>query len=171
MVVCADGLTGIKEAISAEFPSTDYQRCIVHQVRNTLRYVSYKDRKKFATNLKTIYLAPKEIYGYDNMKSVTEKWSNQYPQAMKRWEQKGDALSPIHKFSGEVRKVIYTTNAIASLNNTYKKLNQQRSVIPSDKALLKTLYLSTLQTTKRWNLPIRGGGKAYGEFTIMYEGG
>lgn len=170
MVVCADGLTGIKEAISAAFPSTDYQRCIVHQVRNTLRYVSYKDRKKFATDLKTIYLAPTETQGYENMKSVTERWSNQYPHAMKSWEQNWDALSPIFKFSGEVRKVIYTTNAIESLNNTYKKLNRQRSVFPSDKALLKALYLSTLQATKRWNLPIRDWGKVYGEFAIMYEG-
>ena len=170
MVVCADGLTGIKEAISAAFPSTDYQRCIVHQVRNTLRYVSYKDRKKFATDLKTIYLAPTETQGYENMKSVTERWSNQYPHAMKSWEQNWDALSPIFKFSGGVRKVIYTTNAIESLNNTYKKLNRQRSVFPSDKALLKALYLSTLQATKRWNLPIRDWGKVYGEFAIMYEG-
>ena len=89
---------------------------------------------------------------------------------MKSWEQNWDALSPIFKFSGEVRKVIYTTNAIESLNNTYNKLNRQRSVFPSDKALLKALYLSTLQATKRWNLPIRDWGKVYGEFAIMYEG-
>lgn len=170
MLICADGLTGMKEAISAAFPNTEYQRCIVHQVRNTLRYVSYKDMKKFASDLKTIYLAPNEQQGYDNMQRTAEKWNEQYPHAMKSWEQNWDVLSPIFKFSSNTRKVIYTTNAIESLNSTYKKLNRQRSVFPSDKALLKALYLSTLQATKKWGLPIRDWGKVYGEFAIMYEG-
>ena len=170
MLICADGLTGMKEAISAAFPNTEYQRCIVHQVRNTLRYVSYKDMKKFAADLKTIYLAPNEQQGYDNMQRTAEKWNEQYPHAMKSWEQNWDVLSPIFKFSSNTRKVIYTTNAIESLNSTYKKLNRQRSVFPSDKALLKALYLSTLQATKKWGLPIRDWGKVYGEFAIMYEG-
>lgn len=170
MLICADGLTGIKEAITAAFPNTEYQRCIVHQVRNTLRYVSYKDMKKFAADLKTIYLAPNEQQGYDNMQRTAEKWSDQYPHAMKSWEQNWDVLSPIFKFSSDTRKMIYTTNAIESLNSTYKKLNRQRSVFPSDKALLKALYLSTLQATKKWGLPLRDWGKVYGEFAIMYEG-
>lgn len=170
MLICADGLTGIKEAISAAFPNTEYQRCIVHQVRNTLRYVSYKDMKKFAADLKTIYLAPNEQQGYDNMQRTAEKWNDQYPHAMKSWEQNWDVLSPIFKFSSDTRKMIYTTNAIESLNSTYKKLNRQRSVFPSDKALLKALYLSTLQATKKWGLPLRDWGKVYGEFAIMYEG-
>ena len=170
MLICADGLTGIKEAITAAFPSTEYQRCIVHQVRNTLRYVSYKDMKKFAADLKTIYLAPNEQQGYDNMQRTAEKWNDQYPHAMRSWEQNWDVLSPIFKFSSETRKMIYTTNAIESLNSTYKKLNRQRSVFPSDKALLKALYLSTLQATKKWGLPLRDWGKVYGEFAIMYEG-
>lgn len=143
MVICANGLTGIKEAIAAAFPpDTEYQRCIVHQVRNTLKYVNYKDMKPFATDLKTIYLAPNEQQGYDNLQRVKEKWNEKYPNAMKSWEQNWDVLTPIFKFSTEVRKVIYTTNAIESLNSTYKKLNRQRTVFPSDKALLKSLYLS-----------------------------
>lgn len=89
---------------------------------------------------------------------------------MKSWEQNWDILTPIFKFSADVRKVIYTTNAIESLNSTYKKLNRQRTVFPSDKALLKSLYLSTLQATKKWTQPLRGGGKVYGEFAVMYEG-
>lgn len=169
MLICADGLTGMKEATLAAFPNTEYQRCIVHQVRNTLRYVSYKDMKKFAADLKSIYLAPNEQQGYDNMQRTAEKWNEQYPHAMKSWEQNWDVLSPIFKFSSNTRKVIYTTNAIESLNSTYKKLNRQRSVFPSDKALLKALYLSTLQATKKWGMPIRDWGKVYGEFAIMYE--
>ena len=170
MVIFADGLTGIKEAINAAYPDAEYQRCIVHQVRNTLKYVSYKDMKNFASDLKTIYLAPNEQQGYDNLQRVKERWDEKYPNAMKSWEQNWDILTPIFKFSADVRKVIYTTNAIESLNSTYKKLNRQRTVFPSDKALLKSLYLSTLQATKKWTQPLRGWGKVYGEFAVMYEG-
>ena len=170
MVICAEGLSGIKEAIQAAFKETEYQRCIVHQVRNTLKYVSYKDMKSFATELKSIYLAPNEAQGLDNLERVKKKWDSKYPNAMKRWEGNWDVLTPIFKFSVDVRKVIYTTNAIESLNSTYKKLKRQRSVFPSEKALLKSLYLSTLQATKKWTQPLRNRGKVYGEFSVMYEG-
>lgn len=170
MVICAEGLSGIKEAIQAAFKETEYQRCIVHQVRNTLKYVSYKDMKSFATELKSIYLAPNEAQGLDNLERVEKKWDSNYPNAMKSWERNWDVLTPIFKFSVDVRKVIYTTNAIESLNSTYKKLKRQRSVFPSEKALLKSLYLSTLQATKKWTQPLRNRGKVYGEFSVMYEG-
>ena len=170
MVLCADGLSGIKEAINAAFPETEYQRCIVHQVRNTLKYVAYKDMKPFANDLKGIYLAPDEKTGYEELEKVRKKWEKIYPNVMKSCELNCDALSPIFKFSREVRKVIYTTNAIESLNSTYKKLNSQRSVFPSDKALLKSLYLASSEATKKWTQPLRNWGKVYGEFSIMYEG-
>ena len=170
MIICADGLSGIKEAIQAAFPKTEYQRCIVHQVRNTLKYVSYKDMKDFASDLKKIYLAPDEAKGKEQLEIVTNKWDSKYPNSMKSWHNNWDVLSPIFKFSSDVRKIIYTTNTIESLNRTYKKLNRQRTVFPSDKALLKSLYLSTLQATKKWTQPIRNWGKAYGEFSVMYEG-
>ena len=170
MVLCADGLSGIKEAINAAFPETEYQRCIVHQVRNTLKYVAYKDMKIFANDLKGIYLAPDEKTGYEELEKVKSKWEQIYPNVMKSWEVNWDVLSPIFKFSREVRKVIYTTNAIESLNSTYKKLNSQRSVFPSDKALLKSLYLASSEATKKWTQPLRNWGKVYGEFSIMYEG-
>ena len=170
MVICADGLSGIKEAISAAFPNTEYQRCVVHQVRNTLKYVSYKYMKEFASDLKKIYLAADETKGKEQLERVTEKWNSKYPNSMKSWHKNWDVLTPIFKFSSDVRKIIYTTNAIESLNSTYKKLNRQRAVFPSNKALLKALYLSTLQATGKWTQPIRNWGKAYGEFSIMYEG-
>ena len=113
LILCADGLTGIKEAINVAFPKTEYQRCIVHQVRNTLKYVPEKDRKAFAADLKSIYQAPTEEQGLTNMEAVTEKWQEKYPNAMKSWSVNWDAISPIFKFSADVRKVIYTTNAIA----------------------------------------------------------
>lgn len=170
LIICADGLSGIKEAITAAFPRTEYQRCIVHQVRNTLKYVADKDRKAFANDLKSIYKAPDEKQGLQNRELVTEKWSEKYPMAMKRWERDWDVISPIFKFSPEVRSVIYTTNAIESLNSTYRKLNRQRSVFPSEQALLKALYLATFEATKKWTMPIRNWGKIYGELAIMYEG-
>ena len=170
LIICADGLTGIKEAITAAYPNTEYQRCIVHQVRNTLKYVPDKDRKAFATDLKTIYHAPSEEQARAALDRVHEKWTPKYPNSMKRWYDNWDAISPIFKFSSDVRKVIYTTNAIESLNSTYRKLNRQRSVFPSDTALLKALYLATFEATKKWTTTIRNWGKVYGELTIMYEG-
>ncbi len=170
LIICADGLSGIKEAISTAFPKTEYQRCIVHQVRNTLKYVADKDRKPFAADLKKIYNAPTEQAARTQLDAVTAKWEEKYPRAMNRWYDNWDAISPIFKFSSDVRSVIYTTNAIESLNSTYRKLNRQRSVFPSDQALLKALYLSTFEATKKWTMPIRNWGKVYGELSVMYEG-
>lgn len=170
LILCADGLTGIKEAINAAFPKTEYQRCIVHQVRNTLKYVPDKDRKAFATDLKSIYQAPTEEQGRANMETVTEKWQGKYPNAMKSWSSNWDAICPIFKFSAEVRKVIYTTNAIESLNSTYRRLNSQRSVFPSPTALMKALYLATFEASKKWTSTLRNWGRVYGELSIMYDG-
>lgn len=170
LVLCADGLSGIKESITVAFPNTEYQRCIVHQVRNTLKYVADKDMKEFAKDLKTIYNAPSEESGHKQMEALTKKWDNKYPNAMKRWSQNWDVISPIFKFSADVRKVIYTTNAIESLNSTYRRLNRQRSVFPSDTSLLKALYLATFEATKKWSLPLRNWGKVYGELSLMYPG-
>ena len=170
MIICADGLTGIKEAISAAFPKTDYQRCMVHMVRNTLKYVASKDMKSFAADLRTIYNAVSEEEGQKARDRVVEKWAAKYPNSMKRWIENWDVVVPIFKFSKDVRKIIYTTNAIESLNSSYRKLNRQRSVFPSDQALLKALYLATFEATKKWTQPIHNWGQAYGEMCIMYEG-
>ena len=169
LIICADGLAGIKEAIAAAFPKTEYQRCIVHQVRNTLKYVPDKDRKAFAADLKTIYHASDEEKARQALDRVCAKWTEKYPNSMKRWYDNWDAITPIFKFSPDVRKVIYTTNAIESLNSTYRKLNRQRSVFPSDTALLKALYLATFEATKKWTMPLRNWGKVYGELSIMYD--
>ena len=129
-----------------------------------------QDRKPFCADLKTIYQAPTEEKALDAWERDTEKWSEKYPNSMKSWKQNWDAISPIFKFSAEARKVIYTTNAIESLNATFRKLNRQRSVFPSDTALLKALYLSTFEATKKWTMPLRNWGQVYGELSIMYEG-
>ena len=168
LVLCADGLAGIKEAIEAAYPLTEYQRCIVHVVRNTLKYVSYKDRKAFAADLKTIYHASDEQTGHKRMLAVAEKWESRYPNSMQRWADNWDVICPMFKFSAQVRKVIYTTNAIESLNSGYRRLNRQRSVFPSSNALLKALYLATFELTKRWTGTLRNWGPVHGELSIMY---
>ena len=121
-------------------------------------------------DLKTIYHASDEEKARLVLDRVTEKWTAKYPNSMKRWYDNWDAITPIFKFSPDVRKVIYTTNAIKSLNSTYRKLNRQRSVFPSDTALLKALYLATFEATKKWTMSIRNWGQVYGELSIMYEG-
>lgn len=170
LVLCADGLSGIKEAIDAAYPQTEYQRCIVHMVRNTLKYVPDKDRKAFAGDLKTIYHASTEEAGYEQMHRVTENWSKIYPNAMKRWEDNWDVVSPMFKFSAEVRKVIYTTNAIESLNSGFRRLNRQRSIFPTSTALLKSLYLASFELTKKWTGTLRNWGPVHSELAVMYPG-
>ena len=135
-----------------------------------MKYVAEKDKKAFANDLKSIYHAPNEESGYNRMQAVTKKWHDRYPNAMKRWEENWDVISPMFKFSADVRKVMYTTNAIESLNSVLRRLNSQRSVFPSDTALLKALYLATFEATKKWTMPLRNWGKVYGELSIMYDG-
>ena len=169
LVLCADGLSGIKEAIEAAFPMTEYQRCIVHMVRNTLLHVSHKHKKEFATDLKTIYHAPDEELGHANMLDVTEKWNKIYPNAMKRWTDNWDVVCPIFKFSMIVRKSIYTTNAIESLNSQYRRIKAGRPVFPSEDALKKALFLSTRNITKKWTAKIHDWGQIFGELSIIFE--
>mgnify|MGYP002928614253 FL=1 len=137
LVLCADGLTGLKDAISAIYPKTEYQRCIVHQIRNSLKYVPYTDRKELANDLKTVYKASTEELGYTNLLELEEKWKHKYPGAIQSWIDNWDVLSVFFKFSAEIRKIMYTTNAIESLNSTYKRINRNRNVFPTDMSLLK----------------------------------
>ena len=168
LVICADGLSGMKEAAAAAYPQTELQRCIVHQVRNTLKYVGEKNKKEFAKDLKAIYQAPSEKAALEQLERVTAKWEKDYPSAMKSRHTNRDVISPIFKFSAQVRKVIYTTNSIESLNSGYRRLNKQRSVFSSDTALLKALYLATTEISKKWTMPLRDWGKVLGELEIMY---
>ena len=168
MILCSDGLTGIKDAITAAFPKTEQQRCIVHMVRNTMKYVANKDMRNLSKDLKAIYTAADEKSALAQLDRVTEKWKGLYPYAMKRWHENWDAISPIFKFSKDARTTFYTTNAIESLNSTLRRLNRQRSVFPSSQALLKALYLATFEATKKWTMPIRNWGKVRGEMAIMY---
>lgn len=170
LILCADGLTGLKEAISAVYPKTEYQRCIVHQIRNSLKYVSYMDRKEVANDLKTVYTAATEEDGYTNLLQLEEKWKNKYPGAIQSWINNWEVLSVFFKFTPEIRKIMYTTNAIESLNSTYKRINRNRNVFPTDMSLLKVLYLSTLKAEKKWSMRTKNWDLCLSQFQIMYEG-
>lgn len=168
LILCSDGLTGLKEAIATAFPETEHQRCIVHMVRNTLKYVANKDMKAFAQDLRAIYTAPDEKTAFQRLEDAEKKWNFHYPAAMRRWRENWDVITPIFKFSTIVRTAFYTTNTIESLNASYRRLNRQRSVFPNPQALLKALYLATFEATKKWTMPIRNWGKIRGELTIMF---
>ena len=170
LVLCADGLTGLKEAISAIYPKTEYQRCIVHQIRNSLKYVPYTDKKELAHDLKTVYQASTQELAYTNLLELDEKWKTKYPGAIQSWIDNWDILSVFFKFSAEIRKIMYTTNAIESLNSTYKRINRNRNVFPTDMSLLKVLYLSTLKAEKKWSMRAKNWDICLSQFKIMYEG-
>ena len=170
LVLSSDGLTGIKDAIATAFPNTEHQTCIVHLTRNTLKYVSHKDKYKFAQDLKAIYTASDEEIAKKLMYEVTNTWKEKYPTAMDRWEENWGVISPFFKFSQKIRKMIYTTNTIESLNSSYRRLNRARNVYPSSDALMKVLYLSTKKVTKNWTSTQPGWGETLKELEIIFEG-
>ena len=150
LILCSDGLTGIKEAIQAAFPKTVQQRCIVHIIRNSVKFVYYKDKKEFCNDLKTIYTAKNEKDGYNNLQKVKEKWKNKYPNSLKNWEENWDAICPFFNYSDSIRKIMYTTNTIESLNRQFRKYTKTKAVFPTDDSLMKCLYLATKNITKKW---------------------
>lgn len=168
LVLCSDRLRGIKEAIEAVYPNTDWQGCIVHLIRNTVKYVSYKDLKELTADLKTIYNSATEEQALNNLDIIKEKWDSKYHGCMDRWYDNWDNISPMFGYSEQFRKLIYTTNAIESLNSQYKRLNKARTVFPNKKSLFKALYLATNIITKKWTQPIRNWGRYYSEILVIF---
>ena len=169
LIICSDGLTGITEAINATYPNADYQRCIVHQIRNSMKFVPYKDRKELASDLKNVYTASNEEIGYQELIKLDEKWSKKYPTAIKSWVDNWDKLNTFFKFPPEVRKIMYTTNAIESLNSRYKALNKKRTVFPTDYSLLKVIYLATMKISKKWTYRKDNWDLILNQLRIMYD--
>ena len=170
LVLSSDGLSGIKEAIATAFPNTEHQTCIVHLTRNTLKYVSHRDKYKFAQDLKAIYTASDEEIAKKLMYDVANTWKQKYPNSMDRWEENWGIISPFFKFSQKIRKMIYTTNTIESLNSSYRRLNRARNVYPSSDALMKVLYLSTRKVTKNWTSIQPQWGETLKELELLFEG-
>lgn len=169
LIVCSDGLSGITDAINATFPKADYQRCIVHQIRNSMKFVPYKDRKELANDLKSVYTASNEELGYQELIKLDEKWSKKYPTAIKSWVDNWNKLNTFYKFPPELRKIMYTTNAIESLNSRYKALNRKRTVFPTDDALLKVIYLTTMKVSKKWTTTRNNWDLIINQLRIMYD--
>ena len=170
LVICSDNLSGIKEAINAAYPNTIQQRCIVHMIRNSVKFVNYKDLKEFTNDLKKIYTSVDEEKGYEQLQEVKNKWSDKYATTFKIWESNWDAICPFFQFSEPIRKIMYTTNTIESLNRQFRKFTKTKSVFPTDMALLKCLYLSTKNITKKWNQAYRNWGPILSELSIMFDG-
>ena len=169
LIMCSDNLTGIKEAINAAFPNTVQQRCIVHMIRNSVKYVNYKDLKAFTADLKSIYTSRNEKEGYEKLQEVKEKWKDKYASAFKIWESNWDTICPFFQFSEPIRKIMYTTNTIESLNRQFRKYTKTKSVFPTDMALLKCLYLSVKNIDKKWDQAYRNWGPILSELSIMFD--
>jgi putative transposase len=168
-IACVDGLKGFPEAVEAVFPQTKVQLCIVHMVRNSLKYVSYKDRKAVAADLKDIYRAVTEDEASLNLAAFAEKWDTKYPTISQSWQRNWEAIIPFFAYPEDIRKVIYTTNAIESLNSSLRKISKTRGVFPSDESLIKLFYLALKNISKKWTMPIRNWKAALNRFVIEYQ--
>ena len=169
LIACVDGLKGFPEAINATFPETKIQLCIVHMVRNSLKFVPWKDYKELTADLKRIYQSITEQEASLELEDFSEKWDEKYPQISKSWRANWDNLITLFDYPADIRKVIYTTNAIESLNSDIRKSVKTRKVFPSDDAALKVIYLAVESASKKWTMPIRDWKPALNRFMIEFE--
>jgi putative transposase len=170
LIACIDGLKGFPDAIESVFPKTQIQLCIVHMVRNSLKFVSWKDRKKVVGDLKTIYQASTEEQAQSALAEFEQKWDSRYPMIAKSWRTNWTHLRTFFGYPPEIRKVIYTTNAIESLNNVLRKVTKNRGSFPTDDAAVKLLYLALKNIMKKWTMPVQNWATAINQFSIIFEG-
>lgn len=170
LIACCDGLKGFPEAIEAVFPSAVVQTCIVHMIRNSARFVSFKDRKELVKDLKPVYAAANRESAQHALATFEEKWGRRYPMIGASWRSNWERVVPFLDFPPDIRRIIYTTNAIESLNSSLRKLVYHRGHFPSDEAVTKLLYLALRNLEKRWDRRGRDWSKAAGQFAIFFEG-
>ena len=166
-VACVDGLKGFPEAISSIFPNTIVQLCIVHMVRNSVKYVSYKDLKEVTADLKKIYTSATEEMAHFELKQFALKWDNKYPVISDIWQRNWSGIIPFFAFPAEIRKVIYTTNAIESVNRQIRKIIKNKGVFPDDKSIQKIVYLALKNAAKKWTMPLKDWPLALNQFEIL----
>jgi len=150
LIFCVDGLAGFKDAIAAVYPFSRIQRCIIHQIRSSMKYIPHKDKKAFVKDLKIIYSAVNEEQGMEYLMELKEKWGEKYPNAVASWENNWDNLSTFFIFPDYIRKIMYTTNCIESLNSQFRKVTKTKLIFPNDESLMKMLYLATEKVSKKW---------------------
>jgi transposase-like protein len=168
LIACMDGLTGFPEAVRSVFPNTRIQLCIVHMIRNSTKFVSYKDLKKICADLKLIYSAASEKAGREALEEFGRKWNDKYPMIYSSWENHWGDLSEFFKYPDEIRRAIYTTNAIESLNFQLRQVTKNRLIFPTDEAIFKILYLAIRNASEKWTMPIRNWGQALNQFAIEF---
>lgn len=166
-VACVDGLKGFPEAIGSVFPNTIVQLCIVHMVRNSVRYVSYKDLKEVTADLKKIYTATTEEMAHFELKQFGSKWDNKYPVISDIWQRNWSGIIPFFAFPTEIRKVIYTTNVIESVNRQIRKIIKNKGVFPDDKSIQKIIFLALRNAAKKWTMPLKDWPLALNQFEIL----
>ena len=167
-IACVDGLKGFPETINTVFPRAEVQLCIVHQIRNSMKYVATKDQKAFACDLKTVYSAPTEEAALLNLQTVEDIWGKKYILSMKSWRNNWSQLSVFLKYPEEIRTMIYTTNAVEALHRQFRKVTKSKSIFPNDDALKKMLYLAYRDIAKKWNMPVRNWSIVIGHFSVMF---
>ena len=168
LIACVDGLTGFPDAINTVFSQAQVQLCIVHQVRNSLKYVSYKDRKAVAAGLKRIYQSATVEEAETELSAFEEAWGEKFPSIGKSWRANWDNLITLFDYPDDIRRAIYTTNAIESLNSVIRKAIRQRKIFPTDDAVMKVIYLATEKASTKWTMPIRNWKAAMNRFEIMF---
>ena len=170
LIFSVDGLTGLKDAIQAAYPNAEIQRCIIHQLRNSFKYVNYKDLRQFADDFKEVYKAANEEVGYQKLLELDEKWGKKYPYAIKSWDMNWDVLSPFFKYPIEIRKIMYTTNIIEGVHRQFRKVTKTKSVFPTDLSLEKMLYLASQNVMKKWTQRYRNWDSILNQLLIFFEG-
>ena len=169
LITCVDGLSGFPQAIEAVFPQTEIQHCIIHQIRNSTKYVSYKDLKALMADLKLVYMAPTEEAALEHLEEFGEKWDSKYPKIRKSWTEKWPTLSTYFKYPDAVRRLIYTTNTIEGFNRQLRKVTKNKTIFPNDDSLLKMLYLATMDITKKWTGRRRDWPEIRAQLEIYFE--
>ena len=170
LIMSVDNLKGFSEAISSVFPKTEIQKCVVHQIRNSIRYISYKDTREFTSDLKEMYNAPTLEQAEFKLDELEEKWGKKYMAVINSWRSNLNELTTYFKYDTKIRKLIYTTNPIESLNRQLRKYTKTKSLYPTDEALMKSVYLSLKEATKKWTGRIPGWGEIYSQLSIYFEG-
>jgi transposase-like protein len=170
LIASVDGLKGFPEAINATFPQTEVQLCIVHQIRNSLKYVASKDQKEFIKDLKLVYQATSKEAAEFELDRLEEKWGDKYPIVIKSWRSKWENLSYYFKYPEDIRRIIYTTNIIESVHRQFRKLTKTKGAFPNENSLLKLLYMGIQNAQKRWTMPMRNWSLTISQLAIFFEG-
>lgn len=168
LIICVDNLKGFSDAIAACYPKTEIQKCIIHQIRNSIKYVSYKDLKKVTAALRPIYTAPTEEAALQELDQFEAVWGKQYPLIVRSWRNNWEELATFFKYSPELRKLIYTTNMIESYHRQLRKVTKGKSIFPNDEALLKMLYLATMDVLRKWTGRVQNWGQILLQLTVHF---